>query len=177
MGMFDTLLVDNKFLPLIPELEERGIQMDSFQTKDLECFLLEYHIKEDGKMYVEKNELFNWEDSESKPQIKKSELEFTSHTGEIIFYDCFIGNNGDSLLVDLKIKVIDGIVSAPAEVVNISITTKAELDARELEFKKLREKRNNDIRYQIYRFISIKISGLINSLSKIQYYLMKYDVE
>jgi len=104
-------------------------------------------------------------------------LEFTSHTGEIIFYDCFIGNNGDSLLVDLKIKVIDGIVSAPAEVVNISITTKAELDARELEFKKLREKRNNDIRYQIYRFISIKISGLINSLSKIQYYLMKYDVE
>jgi hypothetical protein len=62
-------------------------------------------------------------------------------------------------------------------VVKIDITTKAVLDARELKFKKLWEKRNNDLRYQIYRFISIKISGLINSLSKIQSYLLKYDVE
>jgi len=181
MGMFDTLLVDSKFLPSIPVLEERGVKMDSFQTKDLECFLFVYHIKEDGKLYVERSTYVSSEDSESikgvKLEFKKEEIEFIQHTGEILFYDCFTGDNGDSLFVDLKIKVIDGIISAPAEVVNISITAKAELDARELKFKKLWEKRNNDIRYQIYRFISIKISRLINSLSKIQSYLLKYDVE
>lgn len=179
--MFDTLIVDSKFLPLISALEERGVKMDSFQTKDLECFLFVYHIKEDGKMYVERSNYVSCEDSESitgfRTEVKKEEVEFFPHTGEILFYDCFTGDNGDSLFVDLKIKVIDGIVLAPAEVVNISITTKAELDARELKFKKLWEKRNNDLRYQIYRFISIKINGLINKLSKIQSYFLKYDVE
>jgi hypothetical protein len=180
MGMFDTLYVDDKFLPVLPELEERGIKFSSFQTKDLECFLFEYHIKEDGKLYknntyekwyVGNNSFLDSEESE------KEELEFTPYTGEILFYDCTTGNNGDSVFIDLKIKVIDGIVSAPATVFKISINTKAELDARELKFKILREKRSNDIRYQIYRYLSLKINGLINSLSKVQSYLFRYDVE
>jgi hypothetical protein len=181
MGMFDTIHVDEKFLPTIPDLESRGIKMSSFQTKDLECVLYDYFIKEDGKMYVENNSYVTHDDSDSmfgfRVEKETSELKFNPYTGEILFYDCFTGDNGDSLFVDLKIKVIDGIASGPAEVVKIDITTKAELDVRELKFKKLWEKRNNDLRYQIYRFISIKISGLINSLSKIQSYLLKYDVE
>ena len=173
MGMFDTLHVDNKFIPVIPELEERGIEMESFQTKDLECFLFEYHIKEDGKLYVEKNSYLYCEDSESKEE----EMEFVPYTGEIIFYDVYTGNNGDQLFVDLKIKLIDGIVSAPATVFKINITSKAELDERELKFKILREKRSNDIRYQVYRRIYFIINRLANYLDRVQSYLLKYDVE
>lgn len=173
MGMFDTLYVDKKFLPVIPELEERGIEMESFQTKDLECFLFEYHIKEDGKLYVEKRSYLCSEELESKEE----EMEFVTYTGEIIFYDVYTGNNGDQLFVDLKIKVIDGILSAPATVFKIDITSKAELDERELKFKILREKRSNDIRYQIYRRIYFIINRLTNYLDRVQSYLLKYDVE
>lgn len=171
--MFDTLHVDKKFLPVIPELEERSIEMESFQTKDLECFLFEYHIKEDGKLYVEKNSYFRFEELESKEE----EMEFVPYTGEIIFYDVYTGNNGDQLFVDLKIKLIDGIVSAPVTVFKIDITSKAELDERELKFKILREKRSNDIRYQVYRRIYFIINRLANYLDRVQSYLLKYDVE
>ena len=49
MGMFDTITVKAK----MPESWPKD-QDPVFQTKDLECLMFDYEIREDNKLYIEK---------------------------------------------------------------------------------------------------------------------------
>ena len=49
MGMFDTITVKAKMPKSWPADRE-----PVFQTKDLECLMLDYEIREDNKLYLER---------------------------------------------------------------------------------------------------------------------------
>ncbi len=137
MGMFDTVFCK---VPL-PTNSEEGDNFDftqhewenrEFQTKDLECVMFEYEIREDGlwrrhveydsrELTAEEQEevssipwAVNWHLEEKSSEWKKEE-EFS---GYVSFYDYVRSDEGDEdLWVDFKAHFKDGNLVEPIELV------------------------------------------------------------
>jgi hypothetical protein len=56
MGMFDTIHIHKKFLPTVEVIENNGYSLSSLQTKDFDNLLEEYHVDENGKLFLDKVE-------------------------------------------------------------------------------------------------------------------------
>jgi len=103
MGLFDYIVCEYK-LPMtesLLELSKDKLQNETYQTKDLICCMSTYKIKEDGYLWIVKNE---YEYKKGNPNsdsifgqmgqmnVVKSWEEKTEHTGEVNFYSSFIEN-------------------------------------------------------------------------------------
>lgn len=112
MGMFDTITVKAKMPNSWPE-DEKPV----FQTKDLECLMFDYEIREDNKLYVErvkykeaersKKESEHWLDSFPLMERESSEWEFSPVTGYIVFYTSIEDN---TRWLEYRAHIVCGIV-------------------------------------------------------------------
>jgi hypothetical protein len=165
MGMFDTIIVHNKFLPLLKEMGELGYEYDSFQTKDLENSLLEYFVDEDG---VLRKTVYTYDQKESdkivyhfEERIKHKSIIKEEYTGEVLFYDIMSKEDTDQLFVELKITFINGVANKVAQVINVNREKIEEIEKRSERISEIHKARNNDPIYQI----GSKISNLLHKLS------------
>lgn len=106
MGMFDTIWVNSKRLPLSSE-EQEALSKQSFQTKSLERLLLYYRITDEGDLeYLDK--LADWEDEEAQPKKSGKWVKIQDIHGYITFYTSldkewfeFVAKFTDGKVVDI----------------------------------------------------------------------------
>jgi hypothetical protein len=106
MGMFDTIWVDSKRLP-VSENEQQLLSKESFQTKSLDRLLLNFRITDQGDLeYLDK--LADWEEEENSTPKSGKWLKIKDIHGYITFYTSldkewyeFIAKFTDGKLVDV----------------------------------------------------------------------------
>jgi len=116
MGLFDTIKVKIK----MPESWPKD-QNPVFQTKDLDCVMFDYEIREDNKLYVEKvkyrqieqstaEEVDSWFGKFPIMEKESSEWELSPVTGYILFYSSVKNNEGEDIWFDYRAHIVSGIV-------------------------------------------------------------------
>ena len=143
MGMFDTIKCK---LPL-PAKAEEGSEFDlteheweniDFQTKDLESYLGEYEIREDG--------LWEYEDLDSK-------WEKSNHTGLVYFYNLLTSNDSDKdLWAEFKVLIENGEIKSDVECVKWDYEDNSNRKSIEKEFNKGLKKRMAFVNKWYYKF-------------------------
>lgn len=181
MGMFDTIYLHNSLIPVIPELQERGIQIgseDDLQTKDLECCMFEYRVGEDRKLMLRKSE---YKTVETPGKIFPFYLEEVDH--EMIhdtttceayccFYQAGTQHGDEDIWLDLKVVIIRGIVDT-VELHKLEITPSS---SRLAQMEKLHEdilQREKDPTQVIRRKLASLCGRIANFINKIQYALLR----
>ena len=88
MGMFDYVIC-NRIMP--DGKDGTGVE---YQTKDLECFLWNYEITQDGRLMES-----HYEDGRQQPPRPYA------YTGDVVFYcdQDYIATFGDGMLVALEV--------------------------------------------------------------------------
>jgi hypothetical protein len=86
MGLYDTIHIPKKFLPLTKKELQEDVESENFQTKSFNQRLLEFRVNED-KMFE-----INWRSDESK-EIEEDTWEIISLTDAIHFSVYFINSN------------------------------------------------------------------------------------
>jgi hypothetical protein len=116
MGMFDTIAVKAKMPKSWPADKE-----PVFQTKDLECLMLDYEIREDNKLYLER---VKYKQVEREPIEKEgdwlsrfplmeresSEWSLAPATGYIVFYTSVKNDEGEDLWLEYRAHIVSGVV-------------------------------------------------------------------
>lgn len=125
MGMFDNITCEYP-LPLPDnqgELQGKDWRKNQFQTKDFECLMDEYCIREDGTLW---QQAYTWETTrKGRPRRKPAEWRAVSaYTGTVCFCDSIYGNKAD-YWVDWSAVLVSG------EVTEIKLLTWEERDNRE----------------------------------------------
>ncbi len=185
--MFDTIHINKKFLPIVNEVEQNGYSLSSLQTKDFDNLLEDYHVDENGKLFLEKVEYTIIENNEpivkgkwNPPffqQEKKRERVFIPYTGVITAGAFFMDydDKKDEVFIDIDFKFLDGILQEKGITKKISVIPIEEVLERRRIIKENRIKRDNDMLYQLYRYISKIISRVNCKLNKIQNWLNSYE--
>jgi len=150
MGMFDTVLIPEDFIKSCVNDDQFKIinnfykkyfgdkKMISMQTKDLDCCLLTFEIRN--------NQLFKYD---NKKRI------FDSVTQDINVYDSFRDDDGNTHSFEFMIKMIRG------KFQSIQLNQHTTVSKREIQFRKRsfnkhikeRDKHNKSIKYKFYNFI------------------------
>jgi hypothetical protein len=187
MGMFDTIHINKKFLPTIREVEKHGYSLNSLQTKDFDSLLEDYYVEEDGKLFLDKVEYMIIENPDppekkkwSPPffqEEKSRERVFVPYTGEITAGAFFMDytNPKDEIFIDIDFKFIDGIIQSKGIVKILRITPVEEVLENRRQIEERKHKRDNDVIYQISRYLYKAISRLIFKLNKLQNWLSSYE--
>lgn len=115
MGMFDTITVKAKMPESWPKDQE-----PVFQTKDLECLMHDYEIREDNKLYIEKvkykeaerssEKSDHWLDSFPLMERESSEWELAPVTGYIVFYTSIEDKENGDRWLEYRAHIVCGIV-------------------------------------------------------------------
>ena len=181
MGLFDTIYLHESIFPVVSELQERGIQLgsqDDLQTKDLECYMAEYHVGADRQLMLRKPE---YKQVETTNSIFPFALEEVGH--EMIHdnatceaYCCYyrsgVKPEDEDIWVEFKVIIIRGVVDA-VEVYNVNIESSA---PRLAQIDQLREsilQREQDVVWHMRRKLAIMCGRIANFFSKIQYSLLR----
>jgi len=186
MGMFDTIYVNNKLLPVINELLKNNYSLSALQTKDFECSLLEYHVDENGTLTLDDVEYIFTENKESSKkgkwrppffqEEKSRKRVFVPYTGIVIAGAFFMNyiDYKDEIFVDIEFKFVDGVLQGIGKIHNMTITPASEV----LERRKIQEerkiKRDNDFICQVSLKLSSYISKVISILKRVQYWLYSH---
>jgi hypothetical protein len=189
MGMFDYLYVDNKHIPHIRELVERGYKVESFQTKSLDNCLIDYYIDEAGFLWFDDVEFDVYYREMSKPVAEAYRLPVFSeksrkkvrseYTGSIIAtaHCTNFEEKNDDVWLQLEFLFVDGVLYKPSKISSLKITTYEEILETKQKWKKIYEKRKKDPIYKLVYFLRKCINFTINKLNKIDYWLIMYDVK
>jgi hypothetical protein len=116
MGMFDTITVKAE----MPESWPKDTE-PVFQTKDLECLMFNYEVREDNKLYIERVKYKTVEQRSTKkggdwlsrfPTLEResSEWEFAPATGYIVFYTSVKNDEGEDLWLEYRAHIVSGVV-------------------------------------------------------------------
>jgi hypothetical protein len=187
MGMFDTMYFHKKFLPAIEPVEKNGYSLISLQTKDFENLLEEYHVDENGRLYLDKvdyilveNDVLPEKGKWNPPffqEEKGRERIFIPHTGIVTAGIFFMDykNEKDEIFVDIDFKFIDGILQETGKVKIIKVTPIQEVLETRRKIEERRYKKENDVLYCICNYLSRKLNRLLFKLHKIQDFLLSYE--
>src|SRR6266567_7331274 len=95
MGMFDDIMCEYP-LPLPEsqgELKGLNWRAEGFQTKDFECLLDAYCIREDGSLW---QQTYIWETTgKGRPCRKPASWTLTTYTGTVCFYTSIYRDKAD----------------------------------------------------------------------------------
>lgn len=103
MGMFDYIKVETP-------LPRHGFQDIEFQTKDLECCLHHYTIKEDGRLFVEK---FRIDDEDLAPPKHAKDV-----TATVSFY-AHLSDDIALTWIEFKAIIVRGKLLEPIKLVQL----------------------------------------------------------
>jgi hypothetical protein len=140
MGMFDD--IECKYSLPLPEDPKGFVGEIYFQTKDLECCLDKYKIREDGTLWIhrieyeypENYDFIPWTEISSHIKEKKSWDEPVNITKNIRMYSYILGENEYDYWIDYDITFIDGKITK----VNLE-----KFETHSNSQRKIREKENN----------------------------------
>jgi hypothetical protein len=187
MGMFDYLDIDEKFIPTLPELEDRGYKCSSFQTKDLDNALINYYIDCNGQLSyddVEYDVIDNpnkdkrgWNPPFFLEERTRTRL-ISNYTGIINAVEFFNDSKEDSDNIWLKLEYtfVEGKIYKPVTVKDLIITSNKTAKENRIKWELIHEKRKRDPLFQISRYVSDVLSKIISKLTKFRSYVSAYDV-
>lgn len=175
MGMYDTIIFNRESLSGIDERVDKYLSLIegsqiSFQTKDLECYLLTYKVK-NGQLFYEKVER-EWVESDGMfggymNEISRS-LEKREDTVTVYFYDLLFNDVAD-IWIEFKAVFIKGVLDK-IELFKFEETCSKDRIEREKEaFKKMSEyfEYSKTLRGKISIFCKGQIYKSLNKLSQI----------
>lgn len=187
MGMFDTIHIHKKFLPSVKELKQNGYNLSSLQTKVFDNLLEDYHVGEDGLLYMDKVEYeftLNTNTSADKkwnPPFFQEEKSRTKmqlpHTGIVTAGAFFMDyhNPKDEIFIDIDFKFIDGVLQGQGIVNRLTVTPINIVLERRREIEERRNRRDNDPLYHISKYFLYIVNRVISKLHRIQNYLLSYE--
>lgn len=189
MGMFDTIHIHDKFLPKIKELEINKYCIKSLQTKNFDNLLENYHVGEDGVLFLDKvdYELVEnqnaskggWNPPFFQEEKSREKIQFP-YTGIVtagMFFMDYTDNPKDEIFVDINFKFVDGVLQEVGKIKTLKVTPSQEVLERRQKIKEIKLKIENDIKYHIFKYISKFLTKIIISLNKINNYLVTYKPE
>jgi len=144
MGMYDTLRINRKWIDSLIEhrFHLRDDKYYSFQTKSLDCCLLEYIIEEDGSLLLEHQD---YEFSKTEKSVFNipvmypiGEVEYIpqKYNTYIEFYDYFLTeDNKEEHWITFNATILDGVLSD----INVHSIEKYDLEER----KRVNERHKN----------------------------------
>ena len=195
MGMFDD--IECKYPLPLPE-EPKGFTGEIyFQTKDLECCLDKYEIREDGTLWIHKveyeypddvaDENLSWGDITLKIKEKKSWWEPVNTTRTIKMYNSVYGDGEYDYWVVYEITFLDGkVTKTNLAKFEARLNAERKKDSEEnikrlkawLEYTKTKRYRYIHKPYQsVIKFVFKKLIGCLDktktALFKLEMYLLR----
>jgi hypothetical protein len=186
MGMYDTVIVNKKFLPNILELKKHNYVIETLQTKCLANLLETYIIDENGLLHHDDVEFDFVENKNFKKggwnppfflEEKSRNTVFLPYTGTIEAYEYFsdFKQEKDSVWISLTFKFVDGILQGLPLLSELKVDNIENIKKRNLEHNLIMQKRKKDPVYKLTRFLWRMLSIVITKLCKVQGLLMKYE--
>ena len=182
MGLYDTIHVKNFPLPL-PSEPKGFTGTTCFQTKDFDCGLQNYEIREDGTLWCEEVEYVAGEpNSGSKPyfvDVKHKTWVFVEITNTFEMYD-YIQTHDErqyDYCITYKVVIVKGVVDK-IELVSfnaIENSERKEVDRNFLKSIRYRQILQKTKRYKyIYAPYTKIVYKICNSLCGAIYYIIKF---
>ncbi len=96
MGMYDTLVISKRLLPLTDEEKTKLPEQPGWQTKDLDCILANVYITEEGELKIDRtsSDFIDLLTDSSLPDGTHSiddRLDIIDHHGYVRFYSSIEG--------------------------------------------------------------------------------------
>lgn len=176
MGLYDTIYVKNFPLPL-PSEPKGFTGSTNFQTKDLECCLQNYEIREDGTLWCEE---FDYVENDlNKFDVKHKKWTFVDITTTFVMCDYFqtYDERPYDYFIDYTVVVIKGVVDK-IEIKKFEVIDNSERKESDIKFHKrlkdiqeLQKTKRYKYLYMPYTKIVCKIC---NTLCGAIYYIIKF---
>jgi len=185
--MFDTIHIHGNFLPKVKELDYNGYKLNNLQTKSFDGLLEEYYVGEDGVLLLDKVDYVLLENTEYQKKTKCSPPFFQEeksrikvvypYTGIITAGAFFMNyhNSKDEIFIDIDFNFVNGTVKDIGIIKKLEITPYEKILEKRKQIEEKRRKKDSDIKYQVFKYLSRFINKILLKLSKIQFCLNSYQ--